>query len=268
MTAEAFHGLFGSRKPLIGMVHLLPLPGSPRWSGDMEAVEARARQDAQILGEAGFDALLVENFGDVPFYPDAVPVETVAAMATICARLRATSSLPIGVNVLRNDARAALAVAAAAGGSFVRVNVHVGTMVTDQGILSGRAHETLRLRRNLGAEVALFADVAVKHAQPVAAVALEEVAADAVERGLADALIVTGSRTGAAIEFDEVLRLKERFPQVPVLAGSGVTPESAAEILSIADGAIVGTAIKEGARVGAPVDAERAGQLVRQARSQ
>jgi membrane complex biogenesis BtpA family protein len=260
--------LFGKQKVLIGMVHLLPLPGSPGYGGQFEEIEVRAQQDAQVLQKAGFDALLIENFGDVPYYPDDVPAETIAAMTTICAHLREASPLPVGVNVLRNDARAAMAIAAAIDGKFIRVNVHTGAMLTDQGILSGRAHETVRLRKSLAADVAIFADVAVKHGHPMAQVDLEEMAADCVERGLADALIVTGGRTGEEVVMDDLVRLKERFPDVPLVAGSGVTAENVREILSIADGVIVGTSIKMGAKSNNPVDVDRASQLVHCARSQ
>src|SRR5687768_13732115 len=166
--------LFAAQRPLIGMVHLLPLPGAPRWGGSMDAVVERALADAAALEAVGLDGLLVENFLDVPFFPDSVPAETLGAV-TVCVRevVRA-SHLPVGVNLLRNDAQGALCVAFATGARFIRVNVHTGLMATDQGLIPGRAHETLRLRSRLGADVAIFADVWVKHATPFPGSELEQ----------------------------------------------------------------------------------------------
>ncbi len=258
----SFSDLFPVPKAVIGMVHLLPLPGSPRWAGSMDAVLARAVADAAACAEAGLDGVLVENFGDVPFTPDAVEPHTVAAMALAVRAVREKVSLPIGVNVLRNDARAALGIAAVAGARFIRVNVHTGAMVTDQGILAGRAHETLRLRAALGAEVCLFADVMVKHAAPLAPMPLEQAARDTFHRGLADGLIVSGAGTGAPTAPDEVRRVKEAVPEAPVLVGSGVDEGSIAALLAHADAVIVGTSIKHGGSADHPVDPERARRLM------
>ena len=123
---------FASGKPLIGMVHLLPLPGSPRWSGRMDQVIERALRDADALIGAGFDGLLLENLGDTPFWPAQVEPETVAAMSVVADRLRNHSELPLGINVLRNDARAAIAIAKATDAVFIRVNVHTGAAATDR----------------------------------------------------------------------------------------------------------------------------------------
>src|SRR5690606_33308017 len=110
------------------MVHLLPLPGAPRWGGRLEDVLARARADAEALEAAGFDGVIVENFLDAPFHPGRVPPLTVAAMTRAVSDVRAAVSVPVGVNVLRNEAEAALAVCAATEAAFLRVNVHVGAM--------------------------------------------------------------------------------------------------------------------------------------------
>jgi membrane complex biogenesis BtpA family protein len=150
------------------MVHLRPLPGSPRWDGSLEAVVERAVADARAIAAGGFQACLVENFGDAPFSPGAVDPATVAAMAVVVAEVRRALPLPVGVNVLKNDAQAALAVAAATGAAFVRVNVHVGAVVADQGLIQGDAYRTLRYRRLLGTATRLFVDVGGKHAVPLA----------------------------------------------------------------------------------------------------
>ena len=251
-------------RTVVGVVHLAPLPGAPRWRGDFDALLDAARRDLQALVAGGVDAAIVENFGDAPFRSGTVEPETVAAMARVITELRPLTDRPLGVNVLRNDAAAALALAAtcAGPGAFIRVNVHTGAMVTDQGLIEGRADRTLRRRRELGVEVALLADVLVKHAAPLAAVAIEDAARDAVERGLADALIVTGTGTGHATDLDDARRVRAVLPDTPLLIGSGVTAETARETLAVADGAIVGTALKAGGVTAAPVDPERVRRFV------
>jgi len=262
--------LFGDRRPLIGMVHLLALPGAPGWGGSMTAVIERALEDAAALEAAGLDGLMVENYADVPFYPEAAPAETVAALAVCVREVVRASRLPVGVNLLRNDGPGAVAVAHAAGARFVRINVHTGVTAADQGLLAGRAHETLRLRQRLGAGVAIFADVWVKHAVPFPGAELEQMAEDTYRRGLADALIVTGAGTGKATDLERVQRVKRAVPEAPVLIGSGVTPDTVAAALTVADGAIVGSAVEQGGVGGNPVDRLRAEALteaVRAARS-
>lgn len=255
---------------LIGVVHLPPLPGAPGWGGDLDFVLSRAVADAVAYVEAGFSAIVIENFGDTPFFPGAVPPETVAAMARAGSEIRARlgSGFPLGFNVLRNDADSALALCAACGGEFIRVNVHTGAMLTDQGVIEGRAAETLRKRAALGlAEaVSVFADVLVKHAAPLADLSIAQVARDTWFRGRADALIVTGAGTGEATPLEHLRAVREAVPDAPLFAGSGVTADSLAEILSIADGVIVGSALKAGGRLDAPVDPELAARFVDAAR--
>ena len=159
--------LFGPGKVLIGVVHLLPLPGSPRWNGNLKSVLNRARMEAGILQDGGAHGIIVENFGDAPFLTGRVEPETIAAMTLAVEQVRNAVSLPVGINMLRNDAISALAVAVATGSEFIRVNVHYGVMATDEGIVEGEAHETTRRRRSLNADVQILADVLVKHAAPM-----------------------------------------------------------------------------------------------------
>jgi len=254
-------------RTIIGMVHLPPLPGSPRWDGSMDKVVAAALADARALAEGGVDAVLVENFGDAPFTPGRVEPATVAAMSVVAAEVR--KALPrthLGVNVLKNDARAALAVAAAVGAAFIRVNVHAGAVLADQGIVQSDAYGTLRDRRLLGIDVAIFADVGGKHAVPLAPTDIEQTARDLVHRGLADALVVSGPATGQVTPLSDVKRVRSAVGEVPLLIGSGVTAESAAELLSVADGLIVGTSVKRDGDVRLPVERARVEKLVAAAR--
>lgn len=250
-------------KLFIGVVHLLPLPGSPRWAGDMEAVLKAATADAQAYERGGADAIIIENFGDVPFTKDSVPAEVVAAMSAAGLAVRSVVTLPIGFNVLRNDAHAALALCAACGGSFIRVNILSGVMVTDQGVIEGRAFEVLRARRSLAPHVKILADVHVKHAAPLASMAIALAALDTVERGLADALIVSGTGTGKATDPAKALEVKRACPGVPVLIGSGVTAKSVRAFGDSADGFIVGSSLKRGGKLANPVDSRRVAAMRR-----
>lgn len=250
---------FPRPRPLVGMVHLAPLPGSPGFGGSMPAVVERALRDARVLVEAGLDGILVENFGDVPFHPGPVPPETVAGLALAVARVReVVGDLPVGVNVLRNDPRAALGIASATGATFLRVNVHAGTMWTDQGPLVGTAHETLRLRGRLAPQCAILADVHVKHATPPPGEELEDAARDTWHRGLADALVVSGPGTGLPTDPERLTRTVRAVPGAPVWVGSGVSPETLPGLWPRASGFIVGSWMEEGGRSGGPVDPARA----------
>lgn len=247
LTRDAFKTLFGSRA-VFGMVHLDPLPGAPLWSGSMEPIIERALADARAIFEGGADALIFENFGDRPFRPRSVEPETIAAMTMAISEIRSEIRLPFGVNVLRNDAVAALGIATATGARFIRVNVLTSAMVTDQGIIEGNADEVLRRRRALGIGTAIFADHNVKHAVPLVAEHPVRSARDLRLRGLADVLIITGGETGLAASTDTLKLLRESLQDVPLVVGSGITPENA-RAYAAADGAIVGTALKRDGRV-------------------
>ena len=252
--------------PVIGVVHLLPLPGSPRYGGSMGQVVERAVRDARAYARGGVDGLVVENYGDAPFLKDGLPPETVAGLACCAAAVGEAAGLPFGINALRNDARAALGVAAAVGAGFVRVNVHAGVCATDQGLVEGRAAETLRVRRLLGAEVAILADVHVKHGTPLFPGSIADAARDLAERALADAIIVSGNSTGAPTDLADLRAVRAALPRAFVLAGSGVRTETVAEVLGMADAVIVGTALKRGGRTAAPVDPARVRRFTRAAR--
>jgi membrane complex biogenesis BtpA family protein len=244
------------------MVHLDPLPGAPGFGGDMEAIVDAAVEDALTLERAGFDAVLVENFGDAPFYSDDVPDVTVAAMARAAAAVEAAVGVPIGINVLRNDAVAALSIASAVGAAFVRVNVLAGTMYTDQGPITGRAAEVARLRAGLGSEIEIAADVMVKHAVPPPGLTLADAARDTWERAGADALVVSGAATGDAVSAEDLNTVREASSGATLLIGSGADESTVASLLEIADGVIVGTAIKRGRATTAPVDPAAAAAFV------
>jgi membrane complex biogenesis BtpA family protein len=229
----------------------------------MPTILARAVADARAYERAGFGAVIVENFGDAPFFPRRVPPETVAALAVAARAVREAVSIPVGVNCLRNDGIAAMAIAAASGLQFIRVNVYVGAAVADQGLLEGEAHEIARARARLAPDTKILADVGVKHAAALAHRAIEDEARDAVERGLADGIVVTGSRTGEAPTADRLRSVAAALRgAAPVLLGSGLDVSNANDLLAIAAGAIVGTSVKRGRVTTNPVDPARACALV------
>lgn len=248
---------------------MLPTPGAPAGDlgaggGSMDRLLEAAVRDAGAFVEGGVSQLVVENYHDAPFWKAGVASETVAALALAVDRVRQVDGVgPVGVNVLRNDARAALGIAAATGAGFVRVNVHTGAMFTDQGLIEGLAAETLRERARLAPSVRILADVHVKHATPISGEAIEDAARDAVHRGRADGLIVSGVATGSAPSAERVAQVRTAVGGgVPILIGSGFRLENAAELLAHADGAIVGTAAKVDGVVANPVDPARVKALV------
>ncbi|MFZ2492277.1 MAG: BtpA/SgcQ family protein, partial [Thermoanaerobaculia bacterium] len=253
LTREQFAFRFG-RRAIFGMVHLRALPGSPMHTSISEVIDA-AKRDALALRDGGCSGIVFENFGDRPFARGRVDALTVAAMTRVITEVmsalaissprnprnpeepRNSPVLPrdrgteeprdlvvpprdplvIGVNVLRNDARSALAIAAATGAAFIRVNVHTGAMLTDQGIIEGEAYETMRMRAAVAPDVFVFADHLVKHAVQLAEVEPVQSAKDLRLRGLADALIVTGAETGAAADPARLTALRAVLPDAPLL---------------------------------------------------
>jgi uncharacterized protein len=248
--------LFNVEVPIIGCVHLLALPGAPFYGGSMSVVFDKAIEEAGILIDGGVDGLIIENFRDTPYYPRRVPVETIAALSVVARELKRRVACPIGLNVLRNDGEAALAIATAVGASFIRVNVHCGAVVSEQGIMEGAAHETLRLRSALRSGVLIFADVGVKHARPLIDRGLLTEAKDVVERGCADAVIVSGERTGSETPA-KVIQEVRRATDVPLLIGSGATPENIGNIFSSVNGMIVGSYFKSGGQANNFVERSR-----------
>ena len=251
---------------LIGMVHLGPLRGSPLYRPPFEALVETAVEDASRLEMAGFDAILVENYGDAPYFTDDVPDITVASMTRAVAATRAAVNIPVGVNVLRNDGIAALSIAAACEARFIRVNVLSGVMYTDQGIVEGRAARLARLRATLDPQIEILADLFVKHATPPPGLRIEDAAADLWHRAMADGLILSGPATGRPTDPEVIDRVRAAVPEARLLAGSGVTHRQIPRLVGRVEGVIVGTATKEMEDIHRPVDPDRAAAIVEAAR--
>lgn len=260
-----FQDIFGTAKPIIGVIHLLPLPGSARWDGQLEPVCLRAEQEAAAFTTGGVNGIIIENFFDAPFAKNKVDTATACALSIVIKRVMAVCDLPIGVNVLRNDGHTALAVAATTGCQFIRVNVFTGAMLTDQGIIEGEAHALQLYRKQLGAHknVRIFADVLVKHASPLSPdTDIKLVAKDTVERGLADAIIVSGTATGAPPSMADLQAVREALPKTPILIGSGTSRDNIKSLFKVAEGAIVASSLKRQGLIENPVDVERVRALV------
>lgn len=255
---------------IVGVIHLPAMPGDPKCeSSSFDHVFEHATRDARAYQEGGVTQLIVENFGSAPFQKgdlgSRIPPHQAAAITLVVKEL-VNAGFVVGVNCLRNDAISALGIAAAAGAHFIRVNVHTGAYVTDQGVIEGEAWRTLRERRTLGADhIQIAADVLVKHAAPLSPITPTVATHDTFDRGLADAVIVSGTGTGRPVSEVVLKEVRAAAGSRPVWIGSGITALNLAQFAPFIDAAIVGTSVKQGGDLSAPVDAARVDTLVNKA---
>ncbi|NJK59353.1 MAG: BtpA/SgcQ family protein [Oscillatoriales cyanobacterium SM2_1_8] len=254
--------LFGTKKPVIGVVHLLPLPTSPRWNGSLQEVIGRAEQEATALAAGGAHGIIIENFFDAPFAKGRVDAAVVGAMTLAVQHVASMVHLPVGVNVLRNDGLSAMAIAACTGAKFIRVNVLMGVMATDRGLLEGIAWELLRYRRELNSNVKILADVLVKHAEPLSTSNIGLAIEETIHRGLADGIIVSGCATGYPPDPEDLRLARAACGDTPLFVGSGTTWENIGALLQHADGAIVSTSLKRHGHAQQPIDPLRVARLL------
>ncbi|EAZ92944.1 photosystem I biogenesis protein BtpA [Crocosphaera chwakensis] len=258
--------IFNTTNPVIGVVHLLPLPTSPRWGGSLNAVIERAEQEATALAAGGVDGIIVENFFDAPFTKEKVDPVVISAMTLIVDRIKNLVVVPVGINLLRNDAVGAMAIASTINAQFIRVNVLTGIMATDQGLIEGNAHELLRYRRQLDADVAILADVLVKHARPLGTPNLTTAVQDTIERGLADGVILSGWATGSPPSLEDLELATAAAQGTPVFIGSGADWDNIGKLMTAADGVIVASSLKRHGKISEPVDPIRVAQFVEAAK--
>jgi uncharacterized protein len=254
--------IFKTSSPIIGVVHLLPLPTSPRWGGSLKAVIDRAEQEATALAAGGVDGIMIENFFDAPFTKDRVDPAVVSAMSLVVQRVMNLITLPVGINVLRNDAHSALAIAACTNAQFIRVNVLTGVMATDQGLIEGQAHQVLRYRRELGSDIKIFADVLVKHARPLGSPNLTTAVRETIERGLADAVILSGWATGDPPSGEDLELAMNAAQGIPVFIGSGASWENIPQLIASANGVIVSSSLKRHGKIEQSIDPIRVSRFV------
>jgi membrane complex biogenesis BtpA family protein len=259
-TANGIRELFGRNKALIGMIHCPPFPGAPRYHGTpLPEIYDTCLRDAEALIAGGMHGLLVENHGDIPFLkPDNITCETAAFMAVVTDRIRTAFGVPVGVNVLANAPIPAIAIAAAGGAGFIRVNEWANAYVANEGFIEGRAGEALRFRARLRQDgIRIFADSHVKHGAHaiVADRSITELTRDLAFFD-ADGVIATGQRTGDAANPDEIRTIRAAT-HLPLLVGSGVSETNIGQILALTDGAIVASSLKEGGVWWNPVEPAR-----------
>ena len=251
-------------RPVIGMVHLAALPGAPLFAGDLEAIVAAAGRDLDALQAAGFDAVMFGNENDRP-YQLCVGAEAVAAMAYVVGRLRERVAVPFGVDVLW-DPLATVRLAAATGAAFAR-EIFTGAYASDMGVWSPDAGAARREAARLGrADLVTLYNVSAEFAGPLDPRPLADRARSAVMSSVPDAVLVSGAITGEAARMED-LEAVVAAVDVPVLANTGVRHETVAEVLRVAHGCVVGSALKEGGDTWAPVDPERAADFMARARA-
>lgn len=259
---DTIRTLFGRTRPLVGMLHLPALPGSPHARLEIDAIVAHAVAEARIYRNGGFDGLMIENMHDRPYLKREVGAEVVAALAVVGREVRRDVPLPLGVQVLAGANRQALAVAMACGAAFVRVEGFVFGHVADEGLFDADAGDLLRERKRIGAEgVLVFADVKKKHSSHAitADVDIAETAR-AAEFCLADGVVVTGTATGCAADAAEVQAVAAAVG-IPTLVGSGVTAENLGRYAA-ADGFIVGSTVKHDGHWAGTLDPARVAAVV------
>jgi membrane complex biogenesis BtpA family protein len=262
---SALSELFGQSKPMIGVIHLRPLPGAPRYDGSpVRDIYAAAAADARTLADGGIDGIIIENASDLPFSrPEDIGPETVAALTAACIEVRSVVPTPLGITCVANGVIPALAIAKAVGARWVRANQWVNAYVANEGFLNGPAPSALRYRAAIGArDVRIFADVHVKfgaHAITADRSILEQ-ATDA-EWFDADVLIATGARTGSPTQVGEVEQVRAGT-NLPVIIGSGLDPDQVPSLLAVADGAIIGQWLKRDGVWWNPVDPARVARLM------
>lgn len=223
---------------------------------------SRAEQEATALASGGVDGIIVENFFDAPFTKDRVDPAVVSAMSLVVQRLMNLITVPIGINVLRNDACSALAIASCVQAHFIRVNVLTGVMATDQGMIEGQAHRLLRYRRELGSDIKILADVLVKHARPLGSPNLTTAVQETIERGLADGIILSGWATGSPPSLEDLELASAAAKGTPVFIGSGATWENIPRLIQAADGVIISSSLKRHGHIEQPIDPIRVSQFV------
>ena len=264
---DRFRNVFGAGKPVIAMVHLGALPGSPLHDAEagLEGLVEAARADLAALQAAGVDAVMFGNENDRP-YELKVDTASTATMAYVIGRLRGEITVPFGVNVLW-DPMASVALAAATGAAFVR-EIFTGTYASDFGIWAPDAGAAMRYRDRLGRrDLALLYNVSAEFAASLDARSLADRARSAVFSSIPDAVLVSGAITGEAARMEDLEAVKRALPDTAVLANTGVKHDTVAEVLRIADGCIVGSALKEGGDTWKPVDPARAADFMAKARA-
>jgi membrane complex biogenesis BtpA family protein len=267
LQLQNFHALFSNiSKPIIGMIHLPALPGSPKHSLEFDEISSHALNDLNYLIESGVDGVLVENFHDYPFPKSEIPLPTLIPFTLLVQKIVQQSSVPVGVNLLRNACEQALTVASFTGADFIRCNFFTGVYISDQGLIEGCAASLKRYQKRLQgiktiSDPKIFADIHCKHAAPLSSRSLDLEVQDAFERGMADGIIITGERTGLPTKIKD-LQLLQSKGLAPIIIGSGLTSKNVDQLLPLAHGAIVGSSFKKDGLLSNPIDSKKVKQFM------
>ncbi|MBQ6655128.1 MAG: BtpA/SgcQ family protein [Erysipelotrichaceae bacterium] len=257
-----YERVFGKEKPVIGMVHLKPLPSSPDYGGDLEEIYRAAEADLKALIEGGANAVIIENFGDIPYAPHNDLI-VCTAFTSIATRLRALTDMPMGINIQFNDYEAEWAVAYSCNMDFIRVECFAESRVGPNGEFAACGPQLMRLKGRYPKDIALLCDVQVKHTFPLVDQPVDFTIESIIEGG-GDALICTGITTGKSPEVSDVEKMKKMSHGLPVIVGSGVNAATVREFMKVADGAIIGSSFKKDGKVLNPIDKDRVAELMSQ----
>ncbi len=250
-------------KKLIAMVHVLPLPGTPKYGGSVQDIIDKALEEAEIYRNAGADAIMIENMHDVPYLKREVGHEISTMMALIAEKIKSTTRLPVGMQILAGANIAAISAAHAAGIDFIRAEGFVFGHVADEGFFESDAGELMRYRKKIGAEkIKIFTDIKKKHSShSITADTSVVETAKAAEFFITDGVIITGSATGKAASVVDIVEVKKNV-NCPVLIGSGLTTENIEKYFNFADGFIVGSYFKRDGYWANEIDVSRVNKFV------
>jgi membrane complex biogenesis BtpA family protein len=259
-----YERVFGNTKPIIGMVHLKPLPSSPDYAGSIEEIYRAAEADLKALIAGGANAVIIENFGDIPYAPhnDLIAVTAISSIAT---RLRALTDMPMGINIQFNDYPAEWAVAYCTNMDFIRVECFAESRVGPNGEFRACGPDLMRLKGRFPKDIALLCDVQVKHTFPLVDQPVDFTIESIVEGG-GDALICTGITTGKSPDISDVEEMKRMSDGLPVIVGSGVNARTIRDFMKVADGAIIGSSFKKDGKVLNPIEEKRVAEVMSQLR--
>lgn len=255
--------LFNIHKPVIGMIHVSALSGTPNYKGSVKQIIEQAKREALIYKENGIDAIAIENMHDVPYLKRKVGPEITSLMSIIGYEVKNLTNLQCGIQILAGANKHALAAAHSAGLDFVRTEGFVFAHVADEGIMKSDAGELLRYRKQIAAEnILIFTDIKKKHSSHLITSDVDIIeTGKAAQFFLSDGIIITGSSTGYEADINEVIKAKDEI-EIPVIIGSGITAENITKYLPIADAFIVGSSLKKKGRWMNDVDAERVKKLM------
>ena len=243
---QKFKSIFNTVKPIIGMIHLKALPGTPKFNDNVNMIIDSALSELEIYKKANIDAIAIENMHDVPYLKNNVGHEITSLMSIIAHEVRKATKLPCGIQVLSSANKAALAIAKNAGLNFIRAEGFVFGHLADEGYIDANAGELLRYRKQLNADdIAVFTDIKKKHSSHSLTSDIDIVAtAKAAEYFLSDGLIITGKSTGETANINEINQVKSKC-NLPVIVGSGVTIDNVSDYLKASDAIIVGSYFKK-----------------------